>query len=394
MSLHDVVVVGAGPAGSTLAYRLAKAGLDVALVEKAKFPRNKVCGGGLDATFFKYLPEGMVVEDVVEDEIRELVVRVGNRVGIHPVEGKLVMSSRDRLDATLAFQAIEAGAELIHGEAERVDMADRDSYCRVRIDGDTVRGKVLVGADGAYSLVARTFDLGRPRVVYVGTDWQVKVPQSVLDQYRGKMHLELLPLPKIGFSWIFPKADHLSVGVGTAYCYAKHLETMTTSLMLEKSLLGYPVKKGGWWIPFAKPGARFVRDRVLVVGDAAGMVDPGSGGGIGWAVRSSQMAANVLLAYFGGRTAPADWLHPEVYQEMIDTSLMKEFKASEILRNNILLAQALGRGATTGWWRESLRAVAGGDSYVDIMMQHRVGYSLGRLLQGAVSLLIDRRSRR
>lgn len=385
--MYDVLIIGAGPSGSTLAFTLARAGVRVALVEKApSFRRSKPCGGGLDSVFFRSLPPTMWDPALVEERITQLVVTDGRKERTYALKGSLVMTSRESLDGHLAEMAAEAGASVFRGWEARGLERVKGGYRVYRQDGQWLGCGILVGADGAYSLVGRMLGLGRPRVVYVGTDWAVDVPSQILENFRGRMCLDLLPLPDVGYSWVFPKANHLSVGVGAPYRAANRIKGMTERSLGVRGLNGFPTHRSAHWIPFARPGAQFVRGHALVVGDAAGLVDPGSGGGIGWGVLSAALAAEAISGYLerGNRL--------DSYQSAVEARVLREFRASEALRNNILLQLALGRGATNGWWQEALRVIAGGETYQAVMKEHRMGYNLGRLLQSAVWFLIERRN--
>ncbi|MFH1484886.1 MAG: geranylgeranyl reductase family protein [Chloroflexota bacterium] len=381
--MYEVVVVGGGPCGSTLAYRLGRAGLRVALVEKIKGPKVKPCGGGLDATFSKWLPEGMMVSHLIRDQITELVVLSGTREGRYPVTGRLAMSCREELDTYLFAQAASTGIHSYRG-VRVTGVEDQGTSYRIRGDLD-LQGRVVVGADGVYSVVAKQWGLGRPRTVYVGMDWTVRPPLSLVDRYRGKMTLELLPLPAIGYGWVFPKGDHLSVGVGLPYNRARHAHSMMREFLLGQGLYGYQATMRSWWIPFAQEGARFVKDGVLVVGDAAGLIDPGSGGGIGWGVCSGALAAEAIVRYLSGEGTLAG------YQRAVEREILAEFKGARALRNNILLSLALGNGARSRWWPESLKVIAGGMAYHEVMKRHPVGHMIGRALEPVIQFLVDRR---
>ncbi len=128
--MPDVVVVGAGPAGSTLAYRLAHRGVDVALVEKSHLPRVKPCGGGLDGSFFDYVPEGIDVTPLVQDWATEVVVRYeGAHERTFPMPEQVALTERAQLDHFLVMQAQEMGVRVSEGAAvERVDRRPDGTY--------------------------------------------------------------------------------------------------------------------------------------------------------------------------------------------------------------------------------------------------------------------------
>ena len=149
---YDVIVVGAGPAGSTTAYRLARAGARVCLLDRARFPRDKPCGGGLTLRAVRELP--FSVEPVVEDRVDtlELGLRYARRWSSR-AEGPLVlMTQRRRLDAFLAERAAAAGAEFRDG----VKVTEVDPAGAVTVGGERLEADVVVGADWANGVAARS----------------------------------------------------------------------------------------------------------------------------------------------------------------------------------------------------------------------------------------------
>ena len=205
----DVVVVGAGPAGSTAAYRLARAGARVALLERATFPRDKPCGGGLTGRALREVP--VDVSPVVEHEVdrMELGLRYGRRI-TRRSRGRLVaMTQRIRLDAYLAEQAAAAGA----------DLRDGTKVTAVRDDGvvETAHGPLIaqavIGADGVNGVTARSVGLEQ-RITY-GVALEGNVPNAAAraERYAGTAVVELGTIAG-GYGWVFPKGDHVNVGVG------------------------------------------------------------------------------------------------------------------------------------------------------------------------------------
>src|SRR5689334_4886133 len=159
MERFDVLVVGAGPAGSATAIHLARGGARVLLAEKARFPRDKPCGGGLTGRALRVLP--CAVDPVVEHVVDrfELRLRYGPRFERGGGEPMILMTQRRRLDAFLAEQAAAAGADL--RDDTRVDsLVVDDGGVEATVGGDRVRADVVVGADGANGVVARTAGLG------------------------------------------------------------------------------------------------------------------------------------------------------------------------------------------------------------------------------------------
>jgi geranylgeranyl reductase family protein len=204
----DVAVVGAGPAGATTAYHLARAHARVLLIDKVRFPRDKPCGGGLTTRAVKQLP--FPVDPVVEDEITRVRCRLRYGPTMERSSERVLcrMTQRRRLDAYLVEQAANAGAVFRDGVRAEVE-SDR----RLRVDGRPVGVDALVGADGANGITARTLGLGGAIVNGVALEGNLPYERLPEDDWRGTLVLELATLPG-GYGWIFPKGDHVNVGVG------------------------------------------------------------------------------------------------------------------------------------------------------------------------------------
>ncbi len=303
MSRFDAIVVGAGPAGSVTAYRLASAGASVLLLDKTRFPRDKPCGGGLTVRAVRELP--FPVDPVVEHVVDRMAFRL--RYGPHyerRSEAPLIlMTQRRRLDAYLAERAVEAGAELRDGAKVRAITAfGRDGY-EVTVDGSRCRAAVLVGADGANGATARHLGLGESPVY--GVALEGNVPYSVVgkERYRATAVIELATLPG-GYGWVFPKGDHVNVGVGGWARTGPQLRSQLHLLCRKHGIDERAVESlRGHRLPLRAPEAGLARERALVVGDAAGLVDPLSGDGMYEAFVSARLAATAATAVLEGRAA-------------------------------------------------------------------------------------------
>jgi geranylgeranyl reductase family protein len=286
----DVAVVGAGPAGSTTAYRLARAHARVLLIDKVPFPRDKPCGGGLTTRAVRQLP--VSIQPVVEDEITRVRCRLrfGRTMERRSEHVLCRMTQRRRLDAYLVEQAAEAGATFRDGVRAEI-ASDR----RLRVDGKLVEVDALVGADGANGITAQALGLGGDIVNGVALEGNLPYERLPDDAWRGMLVLELATLPG-GYGWIFPKGDHVNVGVGgwgsEGPRLREHLRTLCAKYGFGADEL---TNVRGHRLPMRRSRTRFAQGRALLVGDAAGVLDPVSGDGIYEALVTGELAARHIL---------------------------------------------------------------------------------------------------
>jgi geranylgeranyl reductase family protein len=316
MERFDVLVVGAGPAGSATAIHLARAGASVLLADKARFPRDKPCGGGLTGRALRHLP--CPVDPVVEHVVDRMVVRAayGRKVTRQSGERLIDMTQRRRLDLHLAEQAAAAGAGFRDGAAvDSVEIHNDDVAARV--DGTSVRASFLVGADGANGIVAKATGLGDG--IVRGVALEGNVPWSALgrEPYDRTAWVELGIVPG-GYGWVFPKGDHANLGVGGWMTEGPNLRDHLDRLVREHGVDSTALESvRGHRLPMRVLGAPARTGRVLLVGDAAGLVDPLSGDGMYEAFVSAELAAAAIL---DGR--------PETYEEALSAALDHHAAAS------------------------------------------------------------------
>jgi geranylgeranyl reductase family protein len=294
----DVAIVGAGPAGSVAAYRLASAGARVLLVDKASFPRDKPCGGGVTGRATRWLP--FSIEPVVEDVVDRLDCRLayGPRIVRRARAPLAYMTQRKRLDHFLLQKAAEAGADVRDG----VKVADvRENG--LTVDGADVRARAVVGADGCNGAAAK--QLGLTGDVVHGVALEANYPYDA--RFAQTMVVELCVILG-GYGWIFPKGDHLNVGVGGNESEAQQLRHE-----LERLCRAYGIdpdaasERRGYRLPMRGPSSRLARSTAAVIGDAAGLVDPFSGDGMYEAFCSAQLVTDAVLDLLAGR---AETLEP------------------------------------------------------------------------------------
>lgn len=294
--LYDVIVAGLGPGGATCAYELALKGLNVLAFDKERFPRYKPCGGCLSLKVEKILPFDF--KTVAEDTTYGAVFTYRSKRPIPVISQKPVgyNVNRDRFDNLLKEKAKEAGAAVKEGE--RVAYIEEcGDYVNVKTSGGVYKTRILVGADGANSIVSRDVFGISPKMCAVAIEADVPFEEERLSELRGRLFIDFGCIPH-GYGWIFPKGRSLSIGIaGLSHKVKGRVkEYFRDFVNREKSLAGLNINDmHGWTIPyFHDAGQKIVKERVLAVGDAAGLVDPFLGEGIYYAIRSAQIAANIV----------------------------------------------------------------------------------------------------
>ena len=292
----DALVVGAGPAGSATAIHLARSGASVLLLDRARFPRDKACGGGVTGRALRQVPCDIapVVERVVHNfELRLHHHRSFRRTSAEPL---IVMTQRRRLDAYLAEQAVAAGARFRDGT--RVEhIAVGEDGVSVTIGSECVTADILVGADGANGIVAKAAGLGAG--IERGIALEGNVPWALLDEERFASTAVIeIGAPAGGYGWLFPKGDHANLGVGgwasEGPNLRDHLARLASAYSVDPAAI---TELRGHRLPMRRIGVSTpASQRVVLVGDAAGLVDPLSGDGMYEAFVSARLAAEAVGA--------------------------------------------------------------------------------------------------
>jgi geranylgeranyl reductase family protein len=295
---YDVAVIGAGPAGSVAAYRLASAGASTLLVDKAVFPRDKPCGGGVTGRAARLLP--FSIDPVVEDVVTRIDCRLKYRSRFQRVaRGPLAyMTQRKRLDHFLMQKAAQAGADVRDG----VKVADVHPL-GVSVDGEEVQARVVIGADGCNGTSARALGLGGD--IDHGVALEANYPYDA--RFAHTMMLEIAVV-RGGYGWVFPKGDHINIGVGGDESEGPRLRAKLRRLCEEQGIdPETATDTRGYRLPLRRPTSRLAHGTTAVIGDAAGLVDPFSGDGMYEGFLSAKLVTAAALDVLAGR---ADGLEP------------------------------------------------------------------------------------
>lgn len=308
---YDVAIVGSGPAGASAAYWLTEAGRRVLVLEKEHLPRYKACGGGVPKSVFDRFPFDF--SPVVEREISRVRFRFRDgrevRVDLPDRPGAMVM--RDRFDLHILRHS---GAEVREGALVNALVQDEAGVEVTTRQGETLRARYLLGADGANSRVARLVGLRRGRPLGATIEAEVPADNDLMEEYADTA-LFLFGTLSEGYLWIFPKAEHLSLGIGTFSQRGQKLREILKREMAELGIDIEGVPQHGHPLPIYLRHEPLHRGRVLLAGDAAGLVDPLMGEGIRHAVDSGRLAAEALLA--GDLAAYTRRVHREIGADLL-----------------------------------------------------------------------------
>ena len=366
---YDVIVVGAGPAGSTTAQECAGRGMSVLLLDRAEFPRDKPCGGAVTVRAAAILPFDIapVVERVASGI--HLTLRQSHGLTRYSPHDLVYMTQRCRLDAFLIERALDVGVTFRQRALLR-DVERHPSHVVVRADGETFEGRTLVAADGANGRTAKLAGIDVKFCQQVALEGNVTPADGVPDRWKNLLGVDIGGIPG-GYAWNFPKGDHLNIGLGGWRYVGPTLRGRLDQLVgfygFEPSTL-WGVR--GHHLPIRQAGSPLVDGNVLLVGDAAGLVDPMTDEGIYAAFWSGRTVAKHLAAYVAGEVSDLSG-----YQHDVEQDLMPDLRISRRFQDLFDLSPALYMGIerrTSVFLRMVYQVLRGELTYAEIMQKHRV----------------------
>ena len=287
--MFDVAVIGAGPAGTAAAFILLEKGLKVLLLDKYEFPRKKACAGGITPKGYHLFPYD--ISPVIKRECRTIKITPPGSTPFHIQDEKTLchMTRREELDYFSLRRIMEKGAQF--KIIKRIQsICEKTHFVEIHAGNDRFKASYLIGADGANSIVRRFAVKGRFWQKQTAVEADVKLDRP--EKYPMEFDFSKL---KNGYFWIFPKDDHVNIGIYSFGSQARLqirqlLEYAGKKLSFHKleAVKGYPICTGG---VHYKPES----NRILLCGDAAGFAEPLLGEGIYFAVKSGQEAAFSIL---------------------------------------------------------------------------------------------------
>lgn len=369
----DVVVVGAGPAGLSAAYHACRAGARTLVVERAEHPRYKTCGGGLIGTSLEAVAG--TIEVPAHDRVDRITFTRDGRRGFTrgPTATSLVtMVRRAEFDDRLRDAAAVAGAEVRQRARVRAVEQDRDGVHLRLADGNRVSAGCAIGADGSSGITAGHVGV-RYAQVDLGLELELPVPPALRERWRGRVLIDWGPLPG-SYGWVFPKGDELTVGVIAARGQAEATRRYLQAFLDRLGLAGIvPRHDSGHLTRCRSDDSPLRRGRVLVTGDAAGLLEPWTREGISFALRSGALA--------GAAAASGDL---DGYASAVYRQLTPPMQAGRRLLAAFSRRPEVFHGflATPVGWRMFVRFCRGEASFDNVVTRLPARVALGLLSYG------------
>jgi geranylgeranyl reductase family protein len=287
-------------------------------------PRYKTCGGGVNVRAANHIP--FSIQPVVERVIsRYRFTYQGQKPFEKSCNQPLTfMTQRLRLDKFLLDQAEAAGAHIMQGVTVRKVEALDHATSVVTDSGERIGAEVVVGADGANSVVARDLVLMKDVRRELALESEIELSPDAMTPWHDTIEIDLFSV-SCGYGWVFPKEHHISIGVGGLKADVKGIQTYNEAyLRRHDTQEGRLLRFSGHALPVRRGTSAVVRGNGLLVGDAAGLLEPFSGEGIGYAIRSGQIASESIVEFLSGSIPSLD-----AYAQRLDEEITPELILAE-----------------------------------------------------------------
>ncbi len=348
---YDVIIVGAGPAGSLAGINLADSGVRVLIVDRATFPRTKPCGGGISYRVYDRFP-------YLQQVLRQIPTNVVNRVYLESPCGESVetedqasplyaMIRRYEFDAALLAECKRRGIDVVESCTVTKLVVNPNGVALTTSEDQVLNSELIIGADGANSIVAVHSGLrGAWDKNHVAIDTTEETDNRKLGSHRKDTMFVYYGYGNgYGYGYVFPKLDHINLGVGYLLSYFQEkvrIEPYEKHLLFIEDLKRRQVVCGksepsnfsAFLIPVGGPLKHVSSDRVMLVGDAGGFVNGFTAEGIYYAMVSGEHAARVAAEAVKTRDYSRSFLRR--YDEMCDREIGQELKKSVTIQKFLL----------------------------------------------------------
>ncbi len=352
---REVIVVGAGPSGSAAATAMAQRGRDVLLIDRARFPRDKTCGDGIPASAIEILYSLGMKDKVLASNFYEIQHVMLSSPSGHILEAPIkhgekgshtYVIPRMLLDALIQGHAVESGASFLEGQVTGPIIEDgRVIGVKVKNDGteEEIQAKVVIGADGVTSSIARELrpDKQEDRHRAVALRAYIEDIEELPRVAEFYLYNEILP----GYAWIFPLGEgRANIGLGMRldkYRKANRSLEELLDVFLNMPAIKSRLKQGGkienvsvWQLNFGSQDMQRAYDGAILIGDAAGLINPLTGGGITNGVQSAVIAADVVDKAFSTGDFSIEVL--KEYEQRLNDRLRPGMRRSYLIQRSLI----------------------------------------------------------
>jgi geranylgeranyl reductase family protein len=342
---YDVIIVGAGPAGCSCAINIASSNLKIAVIDKSIFPRDKICGGGLSdrsINTLKRMPDGIYTDFLREvDKVDSKGARIfspnQNYFDVIPIDSSTngFICKRKDFDNFL-FNKLKSYPNIEIINAEIIDVKILTEKVLLYTGNESFSAKIIIGADGANSIISKkiteNFNIKRNRLIAIRTIY--KNISGFDDKNLAELHFlkEIIP----GYFWIFPLGNNeYNVGIGSSKVLLKRnniiLKKLFNQIIASNPMISERFRNAQILsrveadsLPIGGEKTQIYGNRFLLIGDAACLVDPFTGEGIGNALLSGEIASKVIKSCFLKNNFSENELSN--YESLIKKRLQSEFK--------------------------------------------------------------------
>ena len=291
--MYDLIIIGAGPSGSAAGRVAGNLGIKTLIIEKEKFPRYKPCGGALSEQAMSYL-DFEIPQHIHEKEIFGARVHFGGQVIEKHKEYRIAtLVTRSIFDKFLLDKAKETGIEVKTGE-EIFGYDEKDDHVEVFSKKEVYKAKFLIVAEGSQGLLKEKIRRKDNKSEFgICLVTEIEESNKIIDDFIHNAIDIHFGVAKMGYGWIFPHNNYYSVGIGGLARDFSNPKKAMDDFLHENGFNGkYNIK--GHMIPVGGIKRNVVSSRVILSGDSAGFVDPFYGEGIAYAIRSGQIAVDVI----------------------------------------------------------------------------------------------------